>query len=160
MRASITMNSKSSTPIFASAECASSHKDWRGHLGSPKSGRAWEVPLTTRTLDAVKAVRHLRSQLVFCQDDGAPWTVTMMPMGLPRQEKRAGLTGRGKWHRQRHTFCSHPAMRGATAIEIKDLAGHRSIATSNRNIHLAPERRRTAMALLEMGRGESVARSS
>jgi site-specific recombinase XerD len=51
-------------------------------------------------------------------------------------------------------------MRGATAIEIKDLAGHQSIATTNRYMHLAPQRRRTAMALLETRRGEGVARSS
>ena len=136
------------------------HNDWRGHLGSPKSGRARELPLTRRTLDAVRALRHLRGPRVFCNRDGTPWTVTMMRTGLLRQEKRAGLAGRGKWHRLRHTFCSHLAMRGAAAIEIKDLAGHQSIATTNRYMHLAPERRRTAMALLEMGRGESVARSS
>ena len=51
-------------------------------------------------------------------------------------------------------------MRGATAIEIKDLAGRQSIATTNRDMHLAPERRRTTMALLETERGESVARNS
>jgi integrase len=74
-----------------------SHNDWPGHLGSPKSGRARELPLTKRTPDAVRAVRHLRSQRVFWQGDGAPWTVTTMRTGLLRQEKRAGLTGRGKW---------------------------------------------------------------
>ena len=34
------------------------HNDWRGHLGSTKSGRARELPLTKRTLDAVRAVRQ------------------------------------------------------------------------------------------------------
>ena len=48
----------------------------------------------------------------------------------------------------------HLAMRGAAAIEIKELAGHQSIAITNRYMHLAPERLRTAIALLETGRGE------
>lgn len=125
------------------------HNDWRGQLGTPKGGRERSIPLTKRTLDAVKALRHLLLQRVFCYGDGRPWTLATMREGLKRQEKRAGLTAKGKWHRLRHTFCSHLAMRGAAAIEIKELAGHQSIATTNRYVHLAPERRRTAMALLE-----------
>ncbi len=80
--------------------------------------------------------------------------------GAPTSGEEGRARREGKWHRLRHTFCSHLAMRGAAAIEIKELAGHQSIATTNRYMHLAPERRRTAMALLETARGESVARSS
>ena len=58
--------------------------------------------------------------------DGRPWTLATTREGLKRQEKKAGLTAKGKWHRLRHTFCSHLAMRGAAATEIKELAGHQS----------------------------------
>ena len=72
--------------------------------------------------------------------------------GLKRQAKGAGLRVTG-WHVLRHTFCSHLAMRGAPAIAIKELAGHASIAVTNRYMHLAPGgATRNAIALLETGR--------
>ena len=53
------------------------------------------------------------------------------------------------WHVLRHTFCSHLAMRGAAAKAVQDLAGHQSIAVTNRYMHLAPGALRTAIDLLE-----------
>ncbi len=38
--------------------------DWRGHLGTPKSGRNRELPLSGDALAALKAQRHLRGELV------------------------------------------------------------------------------------------------
>lgn len=75
-----------------------------------------------------------------------------MRAGIKRQEKRAGLRVTGR-HVLRHSFCSHLAMRGALAIAIKELAGHASIAVTNRYMHLAPGgAARNAIALLEAGR--------
>jgi site-specific recombinase XerD len=49
-------------------------------------------------------------------------------------------------------------MRGAPAVAIKELAGHASIAVTNRYMHLSPGELRNAIALLETGRqvGDSV----
>ena len=74
---------------------------------------------------------------MFCWGDGSRWTNSTMRAGIKRQEKRAGLRVTG-WHVLRHTFCSHLAMRGAPAIAIQELAGHASIAVTNRYMHLAP----------------------
>jgi len=126
--------------------------DWRGSIGAPKSGRDRKIPLTTRVTAALKAIRHLKGKLVFCWGDGSRWTNSTMRAGIKRQEKRAGLRVTG-WHVLRHSFCSHLAMRGAPAIAIKELAGHASIAVTNRYMHLAPGRAaRNAIALLEAGR--------
>jgi integrase len=122
--------------------------DWRGHIGSPKGGRARKIPLTPRALAALRALRHLRSKLVFCWGDGKRWTFVTMRAGLKRQEKRAGLRITG-WHILRHTFCSHLAMRGAPSRAIQELAGHQSIAVTNRYMHLAPGELRNAIALLD-----------
>jgi integrase len=102
--------------------------DWRGQIGSPKGGRARKVPLTRRALAALKAHRHLRGKLVFCWEDGRPWTFVTMRAGMKRQEKRAGLRLTG-WHILRHTFCSHLAMRGAAPRAIQALAGHAGITS-------------------------------
>ena len=77
------------------------------------------------------------------------------PVEVPASEMRVEpscqhVTG---WHVLRHTFCSHLAMRGAPAIAIKELAGHASIAVTNRYVHLAPGGAvPNAIALLETGR--------
>jgi integrase len=39
-------------------------------LGTPKSGRAREVPLSPETVKALKTHRHLRGEYVFCTDAG------------------------------------------------------------------------------------------
>jgi len=39
-------------------------------------------------------------------------------------------------HILRHTFCSRLAARGATAMEIKELAGHADLTTTMRYMHL------------------------
>jgi site-specific recombinase XerD len=124
--------------------------DWRGKIGSPKGGRERVVPLTARLLAVMKRIRHLRGPLVFCWADGSRWTNTTMRAGIKRQEKRAGLRITG-WHVLRHTFCSHLAMKGAPAKAIQDLAGHQSIAVTNRYMHLAPGALRSAIDLLEPG---------
>jgi integrase len=126
--------------------------DWRGTIGAPKSGRDRKIPLTTRVTAALKAIRHLKGKLVFCWGDGSRWTNSTIRAGLKRQAKGAGLRVTG-WHVLRHTFCSHLAMRGAPAIAIKELAGHSSIAVTNRYTHLAPGgAARSAIALLERPR--------
>jgi len=54
----------------------------------------------------------------------------------------------GSLHKLRHTFCSHLAMRGAPAKSIQDLAGHESLSTTLRYMHLTPSARDAAIALL------------
>ena len=55
-------------------------------------------------------------------------------------------------HILRHTFCSRLAMSGATTKEIQELAGHQSITTTERYMHLAKGRRGRAIALLNIAR--------
>jgi integrase len=99
--------------------------DWRGIVGSPKGGRDRKVPLTVGLAATLKAHRHLRSERVFAQRDGAPFTQSAIEAALRYACKRAGLRVIGS-HVLRHTFCSHLAMRGAPPKAIQELAGHSS----------------------------------
>ncbi len=76
--------------------------------------------------------------------------------GVPSPEQatriaayRAAKSNGWGWHGLRHTFCSHLAMRGAPALAIKELAGHASLSTTQRYMHLSPSAPRAAIALLE-----------
>jgi integrase len=123
---------------------------WHGIVGTPKSGRERKVPLTARLRAALRAHRHLRSELVFCHADGSPFTQSAIEAALRFACKRAGLRRIGS-HVLRHTFCSHLAMRGAAPKAIQELVGHSTLTMTLRYMHLAPSALREAVALLDLG---------
>lgn len=122
--------------------------DYRGYIGSPKGGRMRMVPLTRRLVAALKAMRHLKGKSVFSDAKGVLWSRSEADTRLRRARVRAGLRKFG-WHTLRHTFCSHLAMRGAPPRAIQELAGHASITTTMRYMHLSPTVTRDAIRLLE-----------
>lgn len=121
---------------------------WKNELGTTKGGRERKVPLTERLKKALKAARHLKGDLIVCRDDGEPFSAEVLDKWLGKLSKKAGLRPIG-WHALRHTFCSHLAMRGATATAIQELAGHQSLTTTQRYVHLAPSHLREAIQLLD-----------
>jgi integrase len=123
---------------------------WRGIVGSPKGGRERKIPLTARLRGALKAHRHLRSERVFCHDNGSPFTQSAIEAALRHGSQRAGFRRIGS-HILRHTFCSHLAMRGAPPKAIQELAGHSTLAMTLRYMHLASSALRDAIALLDFG---------
>lgn len=133
--------------------------DYRGYLGSPKGGRLRTVPLTGRLVAALKAIRHLHGAFVFSDLEGARWSRGEADTYLRRAIRRAGLRKIG-WHTLRHSFCSHLAMKGAPVRTIQELAGHASLTTTQRYLHLTPSAARQAISLLESEQnGQTVAKS-
>jgi integrase len=131
----------------------------KGRVGSPKSGKPREVPLGEEVRAALKAHRHLRGPLVFCNLDGGVLTVGEPRWALERACKRAGLRFIG-WHVLRHTFASHLAMRGAPLKAVQELLGHATIQMTMRYAHLAPEVAREAVRLLDLGHGKTMAKET
>jgi hypothetical protein len=123
---------------------------WHGIVGTPKSGRDRKVPLTVRLRAALRAHRHLRSELVFCHPDGRPFTQSAIEAALRFACKRAGLRRIGS-HVLRPTLCSHLAMRGAAPKAIQELVGHSTLSMTLRYMHLAPSALREAIGLLDLG---------
>ncbi len=115
----------------------------RGELGTPKSGKPREIPLSDDLRAALKAHRHLRGQYVFCDLDGKLLTKGMAKAPLWSACKKAGLRLIG-WHVLRHTFASHLTMRGAPLKAVQELLGHSDVATTQRYTHVSKERLRTA----------------
>lgn len=120
----------------------------RGIVGTPKSGKSREVPLSDDALVALKAHRHLKGELVFCNERGGMLTKGECKHPLWRACKRAGLRRIG-WHVLRHTFASHLAMRGVPLKAIQELMGHATIEMTMRYAHLSPDVRRDAVKLLD-----------
>jgi integrase len=121
---------------------------WSGIVGATKGWRAREIDLSPETVAALKAHRHLRGELVFCNGDGSMLTKNQCRRPLYDACTRAVLRKIG-WHVLRHTFASHLVMRGAPIKVVQELLGHRDITTTMRYAHLSPESRRDAVALLD-----------
>jgi integrase len=120
----------------------------RGIVGTPKSGRSREVALSEMTVSALKKHRHLRGELVFCNEDGSMLVKGETKWPLWRASKRASLRLIG-WHALRHTFASHLAMRGVPLKAVQELMGHATIEMTMRYAHLAPTVKREAVAQLD-----------
>jgi integrase len=130
--------------------------EWKGKVTLPKGGRERQVNMTDRLKAALVANRHLRGPRVLWRDDEYEnVTGVLLAKWMRRAQRRAGLDVTGGLHILRHTFCSRLAMAGAPALAIKELAGHTSLTTTQRYMHLAPSARSAAIELLnEEVRGE------
>jgi Phage integrase family len=78
-------------------------------------------------------------------------TQVLLAKWMCRVQRRAGLKVTGGIHILRHTFCSRLAMAGATPVAIGTMAGHASLSTTQRYLHLSPAAMDQAIALLDAG---------
>jgi integrase len=123
--------------------------EWKGHVTLPKGGRERQVNMTDRLRAVLTASKHLRGERVLWRDDGYDKvTAVLFAKWMRRAQRRAGLKVTGGLHILRHTFCSRLAMAGAPALAIKELAGHTTLATTMRYMHLSPAAKSAAIELL------------
>jgi integrase len=127
---------------------------WEGKGGRryetvPKGGKGRKVTMTATLKKALTALRHLRGPRVLYTDDGQELTGRIVQRWYSRAQRAAGLEVTGGIHRLRHTFCSMLAAAGALPGEIQKLAGHKSITTTMRYMHLSPTRLDAAIGLLD-----------
>jgi len=90
------------------------------YVDTVKGGKSKPIPLTSRLVDALKAVRHLRGPRVLHPDDGGQLTPKVLKTWIMRAERKAGPAQTGRIHIARHTFASHLAMAGVPANTIKE----------------------------------------
>lgn len=141
---------------FRRRQITIARSEWNGKVTLPKGGRTRKVPMTKKLAQVLKAHKHLRGPRVLYRDDGTSTSKQTLTTWMKAAQRRAGLRQTGNKHILRHTFCSHLAMRGATVIAIKELAGHRSLRTTMRYMHLSPDHKEQAIRLLDRVRDEGV----
>jgi integrase len=114
-----------------------------------KSGRPREVPLTAKA-DAMLARRQQATGGKGRVFPAAGWDT--FRGAYERAVAAAGLTD-VTFHTLRHTAASWMVSAGRTLVEVKDLLGHAKLDMTLRYAHLAPERLREAVSVLD---GEDV----
>jgi len=107
----------------------------------PKGDRIRTVPMTQRLQAALVAMRARLPDTIHVlttndEEDRPPNQVTIREW-LHRAQRDANVLLKGP-HTLRHTFCSQLAMTGAHVMEIKTLAGHPELETTQRYMHLTP----------------------
>lgn len=115
-----------------------------------KSGKPYHVPITDKLAELLRSLpTRLKGEWVFGDSSNAE------PMKGARfyadvfkpAATRAGLDG-FRFHDLRHTVGSRLVMAGVDLITVKELLGHRTLATTERYAHLADEHKRQAMKRL------------
>lgn len=117
-----------------------------------KTARRRSVPLNR---DAIEALLELR-QWGLQEFPGSPWVFPSASGGHIRWFKtafrnscrRAGIAD-FRIHDLRHTCASWLVMAGVDLYTVRDLLGHRSVTTTERYAHLAPDKLTAAVAKLE-----------
>lgn len=121
--------------------------EFRGHVTETKGHRFRTVPITDPLAAALKAHRHLKGPRILYSCGQKTPSESTIRLWLSEAQKAAGLKVKGP-HTLRHTFCSHLAMKGAPARAIQKLAGHQSVVTTERYMHLSPVALEESMRLI------------
>ena len=101
------------------------------------------------TLKEHQKETRLRGARVLRAPRGGAVTQETLREWMGQVQRKAGLSGKGEVHILRHSFCSHLAMRGASTMAIKELAGHADLSTTQRYMHLSPAEKDKAILLLD-----------
>lgn len=107
--------------------------------GRTKSGKWRWVPLNTAALDALASLGEDR--LVTCHVD---------TLGDWFTEDAEAVKAGGSLHWLRHTFCTYLAQAGVSLHDIKELAGHSSVAVTEMYAHHLPGAGRAAIDKLDL----------
>lgn len=146
---------------FRSALLNIRRSESKGFIALPKGGRPRKVDMTERLKKALLQYRHSQSSRVLWRDATNPRekdypTVTEVSIRnwMEEVQKRAAVKDprvlvTGNIHLLRHTFCSRLAMLGVPALTIKQLAGHTSMRTTLRYMHLSPTARSGGIKALD-----------
>ncbi|MCP4447768.1 MAG: tyrosine-type recombinase/integrase [Myxococcales bacterium] len=126
-----------------------SKSEWKGQVTETKGMEARVVPMTQKLRRALKDNDHLVGDRILYSEEMAQVTAKVIQKWMARAQRRAKLKANGGFHIMKHTFCSHLAMRGAPALAIQRLAGHKNMQTTLRYMHLAPGETHRVIALLE-----------
>jgi integrase len=113
---------------------------------APTKSRRWrEVPLNEGARHAIRMLRFTSAPTAYLLPRVAPPSLSR---AFATCAARANLPG--SLHSLRHTFISHLAMAGIDVGTIQRLAGHASITTTMRYMHLAPGHARKAVQAIAL----------
>lgn len=122
-----------------------------GRVLTPKSGHERVIPIAAELrsiLTPALVGRPASKDRVVLNKRGRTPSRQHLLIALKRLEARIGLRP-WSFHSLRHGFCSNLIRRGASLEAVRLLAGHASLAVTQRYVHAAPKDLTAAIELLE-----------
>jgi len=125
----------------------------RKDFWQPKTGER-EIPMSEQVYQLLQRLygetpKNRRDGFVFCEENGNQLK-TKLRERLIRIAKQAGIEDLTKLHTLRHTFASHPVMKGVDLPTVQKLMGHSDIQTTMIYAHLAPDHLADAVNKLDL----------
>lgn len=104
-------------------------------LADSKNGDPLHCPIPSQAIEELKRHRKIGKSLIFASKDNnrKPYYFRYLWDTAVKKAKIENF----RFHDLRHDFCSQLAMNGKSTHENRDLAGHRTIQTTQRYIHLS-----------------------
>lgn len=125
--------------VIRVARACKRNEEGKWVVGPTKGGRPRSIGIPPDLVDALKEVRGKRGELVVRTPDGERLAPPAFTEQVARDAARAGIGRPGLGaHTLRHSYCSHLALGGAAVTKIQAAAGHQSLRTTQRYMHLAP----------------------
>jgi len=116
-----------------------------------KGSKDRAIPMPVKMVGPLRGwIGSRREGYVFPSPRGGALTARAVQLLVKRLAKAAGLhqaTAARKYspHKFRHLYCTHLLHSGADIIEVRDLAGHSSVATTQIYTHSDPKRLQAAV---------------
>ena len=131
-----------------------------GREGTPKSGKDRVVPIAEplgALLVLAAARRHGPVDHVAITAKGKPWGDSGLHQVFKRAKARAGLqTEPWSAYSARHFFVTELLRRGAPIDDVRELAGHADLRTTQRYIDHDESDLRSTISLFDRGDGNGV----
>ena len=119
-----------------------------------KTATRRSVPINATARDALLSRARYRAthcpdaSHVFCSQDGIP--IVDPKEGFASACRKAGIDN-FRFHDLRHTCAAWLVSAGVPIYDVRDVLGHSTVSMTERYAHLAPERARSAVAVLDAG---------
>lgn len=117
-----------------------------------KGGHEQQLPLTTTLQTLLRFWKEERraelSEFVFAGPKGTPITPRAVQKLFRRLQKSSGMKEKLHPHALRHTFATRLAANGASLVALKEILGHRQLATTERYLHVTPQYLKDALQFL------------
>jgi site-specific recombinase XerD len=117
-----------------------------------KGGHQREIPLNNKVARALASYRQARGRVTllagfFRSRHGGSMSRNAIYERVRTHGQKARIDKRVSPHRLRHTFATHLVRKGVQLVTIRDLLGHRCIASTQIYLHTTAEDMRRAAAL-------------
>jgi integrase/recombinase XerD len=116
-----------------------------------KGGHERTIPLNPIVADSLKAYRQVRAEVpprgaFFRSRSGKAMSRNAIYERVRTHARRSRIAKRVSPHTLRHTFATHLIRAGESLVTIRDLLGHRQIASTQIYLHVTAEDLRSAAA--------------